>query len=161
MNSLKKMFNQMGFKNISTYIQSGNVLFEAGKHMPSELESLIKKQIRASFSHDVPVIIRTPEEMKMLRVEFPYSPEIEGWKGYITFLAESPAPSRLKELLEKSSPAEKIHPGDRVVYSHINKQANQKQLFSNAWVEKTLKVSATTRNLKTVDKLIQMSASPT
>ncbi len=65
MADLKKLYSALGFKNVTTYIQSGNVLFEAvEKQDKNALAAKIEKAIDERFGYDVPVIIRTPEELK-------------------------------------------------------------------------------------------------
>ena len=72
MDDLKQMFRSMGFKNVATYIQSGNVVFDAPQGQPDELSRSIQQQIEETFGHDVPVIIRSPADLKAIMKTFPF-----------------------------------------------------------------------------------------
>ena len=62
MADLRVLYEKLGFTNITTYIQSGNVIFETKKK--KNLEEIISKAINAQYDFDVPVIIRTVEELQ-------------------------------------------------------------------------------------------------
>lgn len=156
MDDLKAMFRSMGFENVATYIQSGNVVFEASQEEPDDLSSRISMQIDTTFGHDVPVLIRTPDELDAIMKALPFKQK-EGWKGYISFLSGEPS-SELKQKLEsESSGIEKFRFRERELYSFIDKQTEEKPLFSNGFVEKKLTVIATSRNLRTVQNILDLA----
>lgn len=156
MDDLKGMFGSMDFQNIATYIQSGNVIFEAPEKQPDELSTRISMQIDTTFGHDVPVVIRTPKEVQDAFRKYPFE-EKDGWKGYISFLSNQPTPLQKKELEAQSSAIEKFRILEKELYSLVDKQADQKPLLSNRFVEKQLGMFATTRNLRTVRKVLELA----
>ena len=156
MDDLKEMLVLANLENISTYIQSGNVIFDAELNDKANLSALISKQIEATFGFDVPVIIRSPEELRKALAGFPFQ-EKEGWKGYISFVANEPDSETKKQWISSSSDIEKLAVGGNHLFSLVNKQSDEKPQFSNTFVEKTVGVPATTRNLRTVRKIIEMS----
>lgn len=158
MDDLRKMFREMGHDRVSTYIQSGNVVFSASVSEPSKLDSAIRRQIKKTFGHEVPVMIRTPEEIAAGLARFPFK-EKEGWKGYISFLGGEPIGTTIKELESLSSEIEKFKAGEQILYSLVNKQTDKKTRFSNSFVEKNLGLSSTTRNLRTVRKILELAGS--
>lgn len=158
MEGLKEMFRGMGFENVTTYIQSGNVIFESNLKDCQKLSGAIKEQIEISFGHNVSVIIRTSEEVEKILARFPFEEKNE-WKGYISFLSGMATEDQKRDLKSKSSDIEKFIPGDQEVYSFVNKGASQKLLFSNSFVEKELAMEATTRNLRTVTKILEVVSS--
>lgn len=158
MDDLKAMFNAMGFEQVMTYIQSGNVIFDASENKPKVLSKSIEREIDETFGYDVPVIIRSSSELAEVLNRFPFE-EHEGWKGYISFLAEEPKTGNRKKLEALSSDIEKFKVGNSELYSLIDKQAREKPLFSNNFVEKQLDMFATTRNLRTVHKILKMASS--
>lgn len=157
MADLRQMFRSMGLSNVDTYIQSGNVVFVASEADPSEIADKISQQIEETFGHEVPVIIRTPSELKTALLQFPFE-EKEGWKGYISFLPERPPPDRLQELKSKSGSIEQFEGRGSDIYSIVNKQAAEKPLFSNSFIERQMDMPVTTRNLRTVSKIIELAA---
>jgi uncharacterized protein (DUF1697 family) len=64
MEELRQMFVMLGFENVSTYIQSGNVVFDAADQDESQLATKIKNQIADTFEYDVPMIICTVEQLQ-------------------------------------------------------------------------------------------------
>lgn len=54
MAELRDLLNNLDFKNVETYIQSGNIILESNK-TKSVICKLIKKKIFAQFGYDVPV----------------------------------------------------------------------------------------------------------
>ena len=150
------MFSDMGFSQVRTYIQSGNVVFDTSKEDEEALADRIAKGIRKSFGYDLPIIVKPIPFVKQTLEHYPFVLE-EGWKGYITFLAAQPLAEQADELESLSSEIETFKVGDAIVYSAVDKQTDQKPLFSNSFVEQKLGVPATTRNLRTAGKIIEMA----
>lgn len=63
MSELKSLFEDTGFQNVETYIQSGNVIFSAKEKSPEKLEQKISSAIKTKFGFDVQVIALTPDEI--------------------------------------------------------------------------------------------------
>lgn len=159
MTDLRQMFAKLGFNNVSTYIQSGNVVFDTAEDAdPDFLSTKIKVQIAETFGYDVPVIIRTPYDLKDSLASFPFDDK-DGWKGYISFLANKPMDEQAKELESLSSDIEKFVVRGAELFGFVDKQTDEKPQFSNSFVENKLGVPATTRNLRTVNKILAMAAS--
>lgn len=157
MADLRQMFHAIGFTNVETYIQSGNVVFNAENRPRQKLSAQITQQISTTFGHEVAVLIFAGEELQHIIDDIPFE-EKEGWNRYITFLAQQPAAARLQQLVTQSSTIEIFRAGNRAVYVHINKKTSEKLKFSNAYMEKTLKVSATNRNIRTAKKILSLAA---
>ena len=90
MKELKSLYEDIGFKNVITYIQSGNVIFETNK--VSNLPDKIEKKIKEKFQLEVPVIIRSVDEMRTAIAANPFIEQkaIDISKLHITFLADTP-----------------------------------------------------------------------
>lgn len=157
MNRLQKMFASMGFKDVSTYIQSGNVIFDAPSRNQQSLSTQIAKQIAVTFDYNIPVIVYSAHELKTIFEQFPFA-EKEGWKHYITFLPAQPPENKIATLEALSSDIEHFKVGNRAVYIQVNKQVDKKARFSNKFIQQQLDTSATNRNLKSVRKLVQLSS---
>ena len=67
MAQLKQMFEDIGFSGVSTYIQSGNLLFSSIEAQVSDLESTISEAIKATFGYDVPVMVILPKELNHIQ----------------------------------------------------------------------------------------------
>ena len=158
MEELRQMFVMLGFENVSTYIQSGNVVFDAADQDESQLATKIKNQIADTFEYDVPMIICTVEQLQKTLAELPFQKR-ESWKRYISFLSEQPNEKKQQKLVSQSNEIECFKMGNLVVYAHIDKETDQKQQFSTSFIERTLKVSVTNRNLRTVRKILTLASS--
>lgn len=88
---LKAMFQALGFANVRTYIQSGNVVFESDEGSVSLLSGVIERQIHEVFGFEVSVIIRTLAEMENVIANDPFQlsepEEFKRW--YVTFYQPS------------------------------------------------------------------------
>lgn len=158
MDALRILFERLGFKNVQTYIQSGNVIFQTKKGNPGVLAKEIAEQITAVFSFEVPVIVADLNEMETVIANNPFTGiEAEDTKAlHLTFLSEEPLPGTA-ELLQKSKyvPDEFILSG-KVLYLYCPNGYGQTKL-TNTFFENKLKVVATTRNWKTINELVRMA----
>src|SRR4030095_9446545 len=72
MDALRKTFEDIGFKNVRTYIQSGNVIFETRKIKPESLRKKIETGLEKQFGYDVTVVIRTVDELEQVIKNYPF-----------------------------------------------------------------------------------------
>lgn len=157
MPELKKVFENLRFKNVGTYIQSGNVVFEYKKTSETKLNELIEKEIKQHFGYNVSVIIRTPEELIKIISRNPFMKLAEDEnKLYFVFLDKNPDKERLERLMSLDFSPEKFQISEREIY-HLCPNGYGKAKLNNNVFEQKLKVIATTRNLKTVRELVRLS----
>ena len=161
MSDLKDIFNKLAFKNITTYIQSGNVVFQSeAKLSDIELAEKIGTAILKKYDFKVPVIIRRQEELEKILLTNPFIKDknINIERLYVTFLSEKPNPV-LKESTEKLdySP-DKFYIMEKEVFLYTPGGYGETKL-SNNFFENKLKITATTRNWKTVNKLFEIASS--
>lgn len=155
MADLKKLYEELGFKNVKTFIQSGNVVFESKS--ASKLSEKIEKKIKEHYSFDVPVIIRTKEELQHAIEKNPFlkKKNIALDKLHITFLAEQPSNENIQATEAYNYTPDEFHISGREVYVYCpNGYGNTK--INNTFFERKLKVGATTRNWKTSNELLKM-----
>lgn len=155
MEALKKLYESLGFKNVRTYIQSGNVVFECpDKNVPALIRT-IEKKIRQTYGFEAVVFIRTKDEFKKLIDSTPFSKK-DADKLHVTFLSEPPARLPVEELNEGKSAAEEFHISGKEIYLYCPDGYGRSKL-SNNFFERKLKVSATTRNWSTVNELFKLA----
>ena len=170
MADLKGLFESLKFKDVRTYIQSGNVVYrerdgkagragEAGRAGGSARK--IEKAILKRFGFEVTVLVRTAEELAGILGNNPFGKSGlgEGDKVYISFLSAIPE----NALVKAQAPVSKD--GDRWIFKGseayiLCKHGFGKTVFSNGYLEKKLGVRATTRNLQTVAMLHVLASSP-
>jgi uncharacterized protein (DUF1697 family) len=157
MPELKALYEKAGFKNITTYIQSGNVVFSADKENLETLPAKIEQFIFKKYGFKVPVIVRTAEEMEQVVNTNPMmkdkSKDVE--KLHVTFLSDHPQKEHLEKIKTYSYPPDEYMIIGREIYVYCpNGYGNTK--LSNNFFESKLKVTATTRNWRTVNELLRM-----
>ena len=158
MEALRNTFQKLGFENVATYIQSGNVVFKAGETETSVLAAKIAEAIKTDFGFDVPVIVLSRKELKETVENNPLN---DGTKDkaflHVTFLAEKPAAFNFSEIEAKKQGEEVIIISEKVVYLFCPHGYGKSKLI-NTFLESKLKVSATTRNWKTCRELLGITS---
>jgi len=153
MQVLKETFASLGYKNVQTYVQSGNVIFSTDAGVSSTKDQ-IEKEIRQTFGFDILVFIREKNQFANLVKKSPYKQKDES-KLHVTFLSEEPASIPLDEMNSAKSGAEEFSISGTEVYLFCPNGYGITKL-SNSFFEKKLKVAATTRNWRTVNTLLDM-----
>jgi uncharacterized protein (DUF1697 family) len=156
MDKLRMMFTSLGVKNVKTYIQSGNVIFDAGGSITA-LRKKVETMLLKELGYEVPTMIRTVAEVANIAENHPFKKVklADDAKTYVSFLAEEPSKDLLRALLALNNDDTAYQKKNLEVYSIVSKKAAEKAPFSNSLLEKKLGVAATTRNLGIPGKIIQ------
>jgi len=156
MAELRTTFERLGFGNVSTYLQSGNVLFETGKTDKNHLEEMIASEIGKDFGFQVPVLLIKPDLLKEVVDQCPYIPQKEEDFSsiYLTFPFSPVQDFNLEKLLSKRLPGEEIEVRKQAVYLYCPGGYGKTKL-SNTFLEYVLGVPCTTRNLRTATELLK------
>lgn len=156
MPELKKLFESLGYHNVQTYIQSGNVVFGAREIDDNASIALhIENAIGTHFGFDVPVIIRSEDQLHAIIEANPYcNPDGSvAEKIYITFLSKVPDPQLVENISTISFYPDRFEIKGRDIYLNCAGGYGTTKL-SNTFFENKLKVRATTRNWNTVITLM-------
>ena len=158
MDQLRRMFEALGFTQVKTYVQSGNVVFQAKKGSPADLSRKIEAGILAEFGFDVPVVSKTAEEIGHAIQNNPFLKEkaIDPTKLHVTFLSGAPAKPALEKLSALAAEPDRFYSHASEIYLHCPNGYGRTKLSNNA-LEKLLSLRATTRNWKTVNELYRMA----
>lgn len=157
MELLREALKELEFENVSTYIQSGNIIFQTKIIDAVKLEKMIAELIAKHFGFDVSVIVVTPDDLKSVIKNNPFADEpIEEPQPYVAFLSEKPADSNIEALKNVDFQNDRYAILEKTMYLHYANGAGTTKL-SNAVIEKKLKLTATSRNWKTIKKLIELS----
>ena len=156
MEDLRKMLEYIGFTKVSTYIQSGNAIFDSKQANKRKMESEIAQEIKNKLDRDVAVIVKTVDEVRRIAGSHPLAELGDEDKLYVTILAYDPTGPDIEILKETMNDVDRHEVANRVVYSYYgNGYGNSKR--SNNFIEKILKVSATTRNWSVIRKLAELA----
>ena len=161
MADLKAAFERDGFQSVSTYIQSGNILFEMPGEGEKKLVSRVSQLIAEAWSYEVGVVIRSAGEMQRVVENNPWLTEkgIDLSKVHVTFLDEKPAVQGLRALDVFDQQGDTFRVVGREIYVHCPNGYGRTRL-NNAYFEKKLGRVATTRNWKTVNTLCGLAEKP-
>jgi len=158
MKYLKDLYENLGFEEVQTYVQSGNVVFRTPDLKPGELAVKISRQIEKEFGFGVPVLVMTREQLKKIIDNNPLSkdPQKDPAFLHVTFLSSEPAEVKMDRIEPKKSAGEEIVISGKVIYLYCPNGYGKTKL-SNSFLESILKVTATTRNWKTTQQLYRIA----
>jgi len=154
MKDLKALFVGLGFANVQTYIQSGNVVFESEVGQYSIIEGMIGDGIVHQYGFEVPVIVRTAHEWKQLVEDNPYKGEDIN-QLHVTFFKAMPSNKLLTELKAFVASPDEFTLLKQQVYIRCFGKYHETKLGNNIF-EKKLKISCTTRNWKTILAILKL-----
>src|SRR5215210_6222258 len=156
MADLRELFAAVGAEDVTTYVQSGNVVCKS-RDGAAELAAAVEKEIGRRLGLDVTVLVRTKAEVaKVLRGNPFLKAGEEPATLHVTFLAEMPPRARVGKLDPERGGGDRFRVVGRDVYLHCPNGYGRSKL-TNAYFEKELGVGATTRNWKTVTKLAELA----
>ncbi len=157
MESLKIALESIGFMNIETYIQSGNVFVETQDESSFSVGFKIKQEIYKTFGHEVPVIVIGKNDLELCLKNNPFlkENEVDYKKLYVAFISKELNNSAINDLkISQFKPDEAIIDGNRI-YIKYDISAGKTRL-DQKYIEKKLNVIATIRNWNTVTKLLEL-----
>jgi uncharacterized protein (DUF1697 family) len=159
MTDLADLYKKLGHRNITTYIQSGNVIFDCETELSelvlsTEIEDLILKK----FSYKVPVMIRTVEEMRQLILLNPFLAEaqLNPEKMAVILLHEEATKDQIQKVIGIDYPPDKFKIIGREIYIFCPNGFGKTKLYTN-FFENKMGVTGTARNWKTLTKLLEIA----
>jgi uncharacterized protein (DUF1697 family) len=156
MADLRSLYESLGLKNVQSYLQSGNVVFDSEEQDAVKLKDSIEVQIESMFGFSVPVLIRTGDDFKRVIESHPFAEE-EAIRVLVTFLYECPKKSKWEELGLHKDKVDQFALGEQEIFLFCPGGYGRTKL-SNTFFEKKLNVIATTRNWKSVNSLYEMAS---
>ncbi len=158
MKELATLFVDAGCEEVRTYIQSGNVVFRTGSADAGEISSIISASILDRFGYRVPVIVRTAGELEGIAQGNPFvKAGAETDKLHVMFLAELPDSASVEALEPARSPGDEFTVVGREVYLHCPNGVARSKL-TNSYFDSKLSTTSTSRNWRTVGKLLELAA---
>ena len=151
---LQEAFICLGYQNVSTHKQSGNVILETDEE-PTEIKRKVEDRLREILGYDVAAFVRTIPQLKAIaNLDFFNGFEKEGTSFLVTFLADSHNnfPLKLPLTIPKST-AQIIAVRDCDVFSVTH--GGGEGGLPNPFLESKLKLRATTRNMNTIAEIVE------
>ena len=157
MEALKTMLENIGFTNVRTYLQSGNVFVDSEEESASKVGFMIKQEIFKVFGHEVPTIVITKEDLELCFENSPYLKEkdIDTKKLYVAFVSTELKKENINDLkISQFKPDEASIDGNRIFIKYD--VGAGKTRLEGKYIEKKLNVIVTMRNWNTVTNLLKM-----
>jgi uncharacterized protein (DUF1697 family) len=152
---LKALFETLGYEAVTTYLQSGNVVFKTlTKATPGRLADDVEGLIKSTFNYDVPVLVITEKDINLVSQNNPFinNDKEDAVACYVTFTFDQIPKNIAGSLSLPPKETGRFHICDRVIYVHCP-DGYGKTKINNQFFEKKLNTPATTRNWKTVNAL--------
>ena len=153
---LKASFESAGFTDVSTYINSGNVLFETKTADTEKIAAEIEALISSQFLLEIPVVVRTAESIQTIMKKIP-----DDWqnnkeqKTDVIFLWEEFARKKTLRLIDTNPKVDTLLYVDGAIVWHLEKKDYSKSGMNDFVVTKIYK-HMTARNVNTVRKLAEL-----
>jgi uncharacterized protein (DUF1697 family) len=155
MAELRAFFEELGFRDVATYVQSGNVVFRSAKGDAATLTGQLEAAFEKKWGFHSRIMVRDLGWFERLVAENPY-PEVAGepTKLHAFALERAPNTDEIARLAEKCTGPERFEIRGDVLYLHAPEGLG-KSVFANL-IARTLKVPGTARNWRTVLALLEM-----
>jgi uncharacterized protein (DUF1697 family) len=155
MDRLRAEFEALRFRNVTTFIASGNVLFSAPSLDRDELEKRVERRLEKTLGYAVATFIRTPDELAALVRDEPFQDRAAGATLWTGFLKSAVSPDVRDKLRALCTEVEEVDAQGREVY-WLRHRLDMTALRTGARIDKALGTSVTFRNVTTVRKLADM-----
>lgn len=155
MGQLRAELESLGLRNVSTYIASGNALFEADETDTAVLERRIEERLQDAFGFDVPTLIRPATDLPALAAADPFGAAAAHADAivYVAFLRDAPTADSLAGLQAYESEIDTLHLDGRHLF-WLRRRDLGESAISNDRIERALGTTSTVRNTSTLRKMV-------
>ncbi len=157
METLKTTLEAIGYQNVETYIQSGNVFVDSEEENPASVGFKMKHEIFKAFGHEVPVVVIAKADLENCLKNNPFlkDKEVDTKKLYVAFLSNTLRIESINELkISQFKPDEAVIDGNKIFIKYA--VGAGKTRLDQKYIEKKLNLTATIRNWNTVTHLLKM-----
>jgi uncharacterized protein (DUF1697 family) len=147
-------FTAAGFTAVKTILASGNVLMDS-KSSVKAVRTKAEAALRETFGYDAWVLAYDLKAVAAISKAYPFQREVEGHHSYVTFVTDAAVLDELADLAKDAGPDEKIERGEGVLYWQVSRTGTLDSTIGKTMGKKRYKSSTTTRNLRTVDKVLK------
>lgn len=157
MAALKACFENMGFENVITYIQSGNVIFSATKKKAEKLINKIEKELSTKFSYKSRIVLITAETLSEIIAQAPaeFGPKLDKYRYDVMFVKEPLTAKQAIKNIPAKTGVDEIHAGKYAIYfSRLISKATQSHLPKI--IKLPIYQNITVRNWNTTTKLLSL-----
>jgi uncharacterized protein (DUF1697 family) len=156
MESLREKLASLGLENVKSYINSGNLVFETSKSDDRKLAQTIHDAIKNEFGFDISVMVRQMSEIEAIIAKGPFAGQFESHKDLHVFFLDTELTEDQRTLLEAQACDTEIYDINGRHVSVLLKKSILDSAVGKGFIDKKLKVSATARNWRTVQKIAEL-----
>jgi uncharacterized protein (DUF1697 family) len=159
MTDLSALYKKLGFKDAETFIQSGNVVFSSPENQSgTDLTVKIEKAISKKFNFNIPVIIRTPEELRKIISFNPFIDEenFNPEKLAVIFLYEKPSEAQIEKVITVNYPPDRFIITGKEIFIYCPNGFGKSKIYTG-FFENKMKVTGTGRNWNTINALLKIA----
>ena len=158
MDQLRSLFEVLSLDNVSTFIASGNVLFESSTRAAGGLERKIERHLEQSLGYEVATFLRTPSELAATIEHAAFSASVvrNAHALWIGFLKQPPAAQELERLMALACKTDDFRVHGREIH-WLRRATTSEAMITGAAVERALGAPMTARNVTTVRKLAALA----
>lgn len=159
MTDLTSLYKKLGFNDVESYIQSGNVVFTNTANLSvADVGGTIEKTILKEFKYEIPVIVRTPDEFRNIIGRNPFHKEknFDTSKLAVIFLREPPTALQTDKVKNIDYPPDKFMISGREIFIYCPNGFGRTKLYTN-FFENKMQVVGTARNWKTINTLLEIA----
>jgi uncharacterized protein (DUF1697 family) len=143
-----------GFTDVKTILASGNVVLDSGT-TAAKARTKAEAALRDAFGYDAWVLVYDLKTVGAVAEAYPFEAEVDGYQSYVTFVSDPAVLDELAALADAAGPEEKIARGDGVLYWQVPKNSTLDSTIGKTMGKKRYKSSTTTRNLRTLAKVMK------
>jgi uncharacterized protein (DUF1697 family) len=152
MPDLKLAFETLGFQQVKTYLQTGNVVFESDNTL-EEVKPILEKSLSETFNYEAFVLLYDFDVLSNIVDKYPFE-RIESHHAYIIFIDNEAIFEELKSLA--ASTEEPTASGNQVIYWKVVKGESLDTPFSKTLAKAKYKKNTTVRNINTLEKMVEI-----
>lgn len=153
MADITKTLSDAGFSDVKTILASGNVLLDSSAST-DEVRAKVEAALRETFGYEAWVLAYDLATVRAVSANYPFEREVDGHHSYVTFVTDQAILDELAGLAKEAGPDELIQRGEGVIYWQVPRSATLDSTIGRTMGKKRYKSSTTTRNLRTVDKVL-------
>ena len=157
MEALKTTLENIGFENVQTYIQSGNVFVDSEEENQAKVGFQIKQEIFKVFGHEVPIVVVNKQDLEACFKNnlFLKDTDLDTKKLYVAFVSIALQSTSINDLKMSQVKPDEAQIDENRIYIKYAVGAG-KTRFDQKYIEKKLNVIATIRNWNTVTQLLKI-----
>jgi uncharacterized protein (DUF1697 family) len=157
MDELRASFDALGYADVTTYIQTGNVLFTTASKSQPGIVSAIEERLNEDFGDSPAVLLRSAADIRRIGSSSPFAKGgADPARHHVTFLATTPTKAALEGFSPPPSRRDELVIDGKEVYVHTP-DGYAETKYTGTFLERRLGVVSTTRNWNTVSKLSELS----